>query len=212
MYRIESLDALVAELAKLPGIGPKSAMRLSYHLMQAPTHRLEDLERALRDVREKLRTCERCFNMTEQSPCAICRDPRRDTSLLCVVEEPMDLFAFEQSGSYRGLYHVLEGTLNPMRGIGQDKLRLRELIARVVLNEDEASPGSATGVIREVILAMNPSVDGEATAHYVARELTAVRPDLRLTRLGLGLPMGGDLEYADQMTLHKAIEGRRTIS
>jgi len=207
MYRIPCLESLVEELAKLPSVGRRSALRMAYHLMRAPAGQVEALEIALRGMRERLRTCELCFNLTEESPCPICLDPRREAGVLCVVEEPRDLFAFESASGHRGRYHVLEGTLNPLRGITPDRLRIAELMGRLL-----RSHGAEGGPpIVEVILATNPNVDGEATAHYLADEIGALGLEIRITRLGLGLPIGSDLEFADQLTLMKAMEGRRPL-
>ena len=189
---------LIEALQRLPGIGPKTAQRLAFHLLKQPTAAVHDLADALVDVKARVVHCSRCFNVTDQDPCGICDDPARDASLLCVVEEPNDLVAMERTGEYRGRYHVLLGALSPLDGIGPDELKVRELLARVEANN-----------IREVILATNPNVEGDATALYLAKLLRPL--GMHVTRIARGLPVGGDLEYADEVTLSRALEGRRDI-
>lgn len=191
-----ALERVIHELSKLPGIGKKTAQRLTFHLLQAPREDADALSRAIVDLREKIRLCSDCFNLTEDDLCPICADPRRDRTLLCVVEGPGNLLALERTRAYRGLYHVLGGALSPLRDIGPDDLRLRELVERA----RGADP-------LEVILATNPDVEGEATAVYVARLLEPL--EIRVTRLAQGLPAGGDLEFTDELTLKRAFEGRR---
>ncbi|GIW12649.1 MAG: recombination protein RecR [Tepidiforma sp.] len=194
----EPILRLVEALHRLPGIGPKSAQRLAYHLVRAAPHEAEGLARALLEARERIRYCSRCVNLTERDPCAICADPRRDQATICVVEQPLDVVAVERSGIYRGVYHVLHGILNPMEGIGPEHLHIDALVARV-----------AAGDVREVIMATNPSLEGEATVMYVQR---VVAPHgVRVTRLARGLPSGADLEYADTVTLARALEGRQEL-
>ena len=192
------LANLINELTKLPGIGGKSAARLAYHLLKRPAGEAEALAAAILDVKAKIIRCSVCNNMTDVDPCAICTDPRRDPQTICVVEEPNDLLAMERTGEFRGRYHVLLGALSPLDGIGPDDLKIRELLARL--------EGGAT---TEIILATNPNVEGEATALYIAQQLRPL--EVRTTRLAFGLPVGGDLEYADQVTMAKALEGRREI-
>lgn len=194
----EPVTRLIEAFSQLPGIGPKTASRLTFYLLRRPAEQAEALAEAVRDLKQRIVFCSVCYNITEQSPCAICRDEARDRSILCVVEEPLDVLAIDRTGEYRGLYHVLHGALSPMEGIGPDELRISELIARV-----KAEP------VREVLLATNPNLEGEATAMYVARLLQPLA--VRVTRLARGLPVGGDLEYADAVTLSRALEGRREI-
>jgi len=192
------IDDLASELAKLPGIGRKTALRLTYHLLKQPAEQSRRLAEALASLRERVHPCERCFNLTEGELCAICSDPRRDATLLCVVEEAPDISAIERAGEFRGLYHVLGGRLSPLDGVGPESLRIDDLVRRVAEND-----------IREVILATNPSLEGEATALYVQRQL-ASRP-VTVTRIARGLPVGGDLEYADGVTIAQALAARRTM-
>jgi recombination protein RecR len=195
----EPLARLVEALQRLPGVGPKTAQRLAFWVLKRPVEEVRALSEALLAVKEGLGHCRVCFNVTDEDPCWICADPARDASLLCVVEEPNDLLAMERTGEYRGRYHVLLGALSPLDGIGPEDLKIRELLARL-----------DAGGIREVILATNPNVEGEATALYLARLLRPL--GVRVTRIARGLPVGGDLEYADQVTLSKALEGRREIA
>ncbi len=192
-----SVTRLIDEFSRLPGIGPKTAARLTYYLLRSPDEQALSLADALRHLKESTRYCSICYNITEQDPCAVCADEQRDSSLICVVEEPLDVIAIERTGRYHGLYHVLHGAINPMSGIGPDQLRIKELIERV-----------ERGAVREVILATNVSLEGDATAMYIRQRLRGL---VRLTRLARGLPVGGDLEYADSVTLSDALEGRREI-
>jgi recombination protein RecR len=189
---------LIEELGRLPGIGPKSAQRLAFHLLTIELADAERLARTIVAVKEKVRFCERCFNVSELEECRICRDTRRDTSVVCVVEEPRDLMAMERTGEFRGRYHVLGGAISPIDGIGPDDLRIKELMVRIG-DED----------ITEVVIATNPNIEGEATASYLARMLKAM--ELRVSRIASGLPVGGDLEYADEVTLGRAFAGRRDL-
>lgn len=193
-----AIARLIEALQRLPGIGPKTAQRLTFHLLKQPVQIVRDLAEALIDVKERVRHCARCFNVTDEDPCRLCSDPGRDAGLLCVVEEPNDLLAMERTGEYRGRYHVLLGALSPLDGIGPDELKVRELLARVEVDG-----------IREVILATNPNVEGDATALYLAKLLRPL--GLHVTRIARGLPVGGDLEYADEVTLGRAFEGRRDV-
>ncbi len=198
-YYPEPVARLIEALQRLPGIGPKTAQRLTFFLLKRPAGEVRELSESLIAVKDRIVYCRTCFNVTDEEPCRLCADPGRDTRLLCVVEEPNDLLAMERTGEYRGCYHVLLGALSPLDGIGPDDLKVRELLARI-----------EAGAVDEVILATNPNVEGEATALYLAKLL---RPfGMRVTRIARGLPVGGDLEYADQVTLSKALEGRREIS
>ncbi|RJK97647.1 recombination mediator RecR [Vallicoccus soli] len=189
---------LIDELGRLPGVGPKSAQRIAFHLLNADPADVRRLAAALEQVKEKVRFCATCFNVAESEQCRICRDPRRDLTVLCVVEEPKDVVAIERTREFRGRYHVLGGAISPIEGVGPDDLRIRELMARL-----------ADGTVTELILATDPNLEGEATATYLAR---LTRPmGLRVTRLASGLPVGGDLEYADEVTLGRAFEGRRLL-
>ncbi len=194
----EPVARLIDALQRLPGIGPKTAQRLTFFLLKRPTDEVRELSEALLAVKERIVYCRVCFNVTDQDPCRICADPARDSGLLCIIEEPNDLLAMERTGEYRGRYHVLLGALSPLDGIGPEDLKIRELLARL-------DAGGTT----EVILATNPNVEGEATALYLAKLLRPL--GMRVTRIARGLPVGGDLEYADQVTLSKALEGRREI-
>jgi recombination protein RecR len=194
------VERLINELSRLPGIGPKTASRLTFYLLRQPRERAQALAlaEALQDLQEKVVFCDRCFNIAESSPCAVCRDEGRDQSIICVVEEPLDVHAIERTREYGGLYHVLHGAISPVEGIGPDDLKIAELLARV--------KGEA---VREVLLATNPNLEGEATAMYLARLLKPL--SVRVTCLARGLPVGGDLEYADSVTLARALEGRSEI-
>lgn len=195
---MSAVDALITELARLPGIGRKTAQRLTFHLLQQPPEQVEKLAAALRTVAEKVRPCDECGYLTEEQPCAFCRDVRRDAGVLCVVEDPAAVAVVDRATDFRGRYHVLGGRLSPLEGVGPEHLRLDELVRRV----DE-------GGVREVILATNPSMEGEVTATYV-QQLLAGRP-VRVTRLARGLPMGGDLEYVDGVTLAHALVARQEV-
>ncbi len=193
-----AIQDLIDELGRLPGIGPKSAQRLAFHLLQADVADVNRLAGALTRVKELVRFCSVCFNVAESERCRICRDPRRTDETICVVEEPKDVVAIEKTGEFRGRYHVLGGAINPLEGIGPDSLRVRELMTRL-----------SGGEVKELILATDPNTEGEATATYLA---LLVKPmGLSVTRLASGLPVGGDLEYADEVTLGRAFEGRRAV-
>ncbi len=197
-YYPEPVARLIEALQRLPGIGPKTAQRLTFFLLKRPVEEVRELSESLLAMKDRIVSCRTCFNVTDEDPCRICADPTRDAQLLCVVEEPNDLLAMERTGEYRGRYHVLLGALSPLDGIGPDDLKVKELLVRL-------EGGGTT----EVILATNPNVEGEATALYLAK---LFRPlGIRVTRIARGLPVGGDLEYADQVTLSKALEGRREI-
>lgn len=194
----QSVLRLIEAFSRLPGIGPKSASRLTYYLLRSQSDDTTELAEALTELRERTRFCSVCFNITEENPCPICKSEERDRTVICVVEEPLDVMAIERTREYRGLYHVLHGVISPMDGIGPEDLRIRELIDRV-----------DAGTIKEVILATNPSLEGENTAMYIQRKMS--KPMIKITRLARGLPMGGDLEYADEVTLARALEGRREM-
>ena len=200
---IEPVARLIESFGRLPGIGPKTAQRLTYHLLRAPDAEARALAAALVDVRDKVVFCERCFNISDQELCAICRDPARDQTRLCVVEEPLDVLALERTAEFKGLYHVLHGAISPIDGIGPERLHIRELLARA----DDASRDGAPFV--EVIIATNPTLEGEATAMYLNERLEPVVGSV--TRIARGLPVGGDLEYADEVTLIRALQGRRAV-
>jgi len=193
-----AVQDLIDELGRLPGIGPKSAQRLAFHLLAADPHDVRRLVDAINEVKDKVRFCQVCGNVAQEEQCRICRDPRRDTTILCVVEEPKDVVAIERTREFRGRYHILGGAISPIEGIGPDDLRIRELMQRL-----------AEGEVTELILATDPNLEGEATATYLARLLKPL--GLRVTRLASGLPVGGDLEYADEVTLGRAFEGRRLL-
>lgn len=195
---MSAIEDLTGELARLPGIGRKTALRLTYHLLKQPPEQSRRLADSLLALAERVRPCARCFNLTEEELCSICRDPRRDAALICAVEEAADIGAIERAGEYRGQYHVLGGRLSPLDGVTPDDLTIPQLVRRV-----------AGGEVREVILATNPSLEGEATALYVQRQL-AVYP-LSITRIARGLPVGGDLEYADGVTIAQALTARRAM-
>ena len=200
---IEPVARLIEAFSRLPGIGPKTAQRLTYHLLRAPDAEARILAAALVDVRDKVVFCERCFNISDQPLCPICRDPARDLTRLCVVEEPLDVLALERTSEFKGLYHVLHGAISPIDGIGPDRLKVRELLARA----DEAKRAGEPLV--EVILATNPTLEGEATAMYLAERLEESVGVV--SRIARGLPVGGDLEYADEVTLIRALQGRRAV-
>ena len=198
MAQPESLTRLIDQFQRLPGIGRKSAQRLAFHIMKAPRDEADRLAEALRDVKDKVAYCSTCNNVTETDPCPICTDESRDRRVCCVVEEPTNVLAIERSRDYNGHYHVLMGALSPLQGIGPDELKIKGLLTRV-----------AAGGVDEVILATNPNVEGEATAIYLARLLKPI--GVKVTRIAMGVPVGSDIEYADDITMHKAIEGRREV-
>ncbi|MEY8569470.1 recombination mediator RecR [Brevibacterium linens] len=193
-----ALQDLVEEFGKLPGIGPKSAQRLAFHILQTDSHDVNALAQALTDVKKRVRFCEICGNVSEEAECTVCQDPRRDRSMICVVEEPKDVVAIERTREYRGLYHVLGGAIDPMAGVGPDNLRIKELMTRL-----------QDGEVKETVIATDPNLEGEATATYLVRLLGSL--GVTVTRLASGLPVGGDLEYADEVTLGRAFSGRREI-
>ena len=192
------VQVLIDELGRLPGIGPKSAQRIAFHLLKVPADDAARLAHAISDAKARVRFCERCFNVSEGSLCPICSDDGRDSSIICVVEESRDIVAVEKTGEFRGRYHVLLGAMSPLEGIGPEQLKIRELVARI---EPEG--------VEEIILCTNPNTEGEVTAMYLARLLKPI--GLKVTRIASGLPVGGDLEYADELTLGRALEGRRSV-
>ena len=194
-----ALQKLIDELGKLPGVGPKSAQRIAFHLIKIPEQEALSLTDAIQHAEQKVRFCETCFNMSDEVICEICSDSQRDSSLVCVVEEPRDIVALERTREYKGLYHVLQGAINPIDGIGPEQLKIRELLERLKGN-----------TVVEVILCTNPNIEGEATAMYLAKLIEPL--GIQVSRIASGLPVGGDLEYADELTLGRALEGRRNIS
>lgn len=197
LYTSEALQQLIEEFSRLPGIGKKSAQRIALHLLKRPREELVAMAKALVNVKDRVRYCSSCCNITEVDPCSICSSPKRDRSVICVVEEPNDVLALEKTNEFSGLYHVLGGSLSPLDGIGPDELKVKELLARI------------TGDVTEVILAMNPNVEGEATTLYLSRLLKPL--NLRVSRIARGVPVGSDLEFADEATLARALEGRITL-
>ncbi|MGQ9456359.1 MAG: recombination mediator RecR [Armatimonadota bacterium] len=201
MLFAKPLAKLVAEFEKLPGIGPKSAQRLAFHILRISQEEARSLAEAILNVKELIKVCPVCFNFTDQERCGICADPQRDPSLLCVVAEPRDVVAMEKTNEFRGLYHVLDGVISPMDGVGPESLRIKELLARL-----------SEGTIKEVILATNPTIEGDTTAMYIAREIRSSFGDkIRVTRIAHGMPVGSDMDYADQATLIQALQWRREI-
>jgi recombination protein RecR len=192
------VQSLIDELGRLPGIGPKSAQRIAFHLLKVPADDVARLAHAITDAKARVRFCERCFNVADDVLCPICNDDTRDSSVLCVVEESRDIVAIERTGEFRGRYHVLLGAMSPLEGIGPEQLKIRELVARI---DPEG--------VQEIILCTNPNTEGEVTAMYLARLLKPI--GLSVTRIASGLPVGGDLEYADELTLGRALEGRRAV-
>ena len=193
-----AMGRLVESLRRLPGIGEKSATRLAYFMLSAPDDLVTELSEAIGRIKNETAICERCFNLAERSPCGICTQPGRDGSILCVVEEPADLAAIEESASFNGFYHVLGGALSPIDGMGPDNLRMHELLSRV-----------RSGEVKEVILATNPNTEGDATAHYTAQQLAPT--GVKLTRIACGMPLGGELEYADHVTVGRSLENRQPV-
>jgi recombination protein RecR len=198
------IQRLIDELAKLPGIGPKSAQRVAFHLLKVRSEDARALADSIVEAKDKVRLCRLCFNVAEQELCDFCRDPRRDGAQVCVVQEPPDIVAIERTREYRGVYHVLQGAISPIEGVGPEDLRVAELLDRLKSPPDGGTP------VAEVIVATNPNIEGEATAMYLARLIEPL--GVKVTRLASGLPVGGDLEYADEVTLGRALEGRRRIS
>ena len=208
---LDDYQDLIDELAKLPGIGRKSAQRVAFHLLKAPEAEARRLSEAIAVAKERVRFCERCFNVSDAELCVYCRDDRRDHSTICVVQDAPDIIAIERTREYRGVYHVLQGAISPIEGMGPDDLRVGELLERIRASRLGAADAPAQpGPVHEVILATNPNVEGEATAMYLARLLEPL--GIEVTRLASGLPVGGDLEYADEVTLGRALEGRRSVA
>jgi recombination protein RecR len=214
------VQRLVGELSKLPGIGSRTAQRLAFHILRASDEDATALAESIREVKERIGLCEICFNLTDEPRCRICQDTRRDHSVICVVEEPGDVIPMERTHEYQGVYHVLGGALSPIEGIDPEDLKIAELLARVggdagSVTQDSGdgtgAAGNGDGVVREVVLATNPTTTGEATALHIAEELRRRAPELSVTRLASGLPVGSDLEYADEVTLGKAFAGRRSL-
>ena len=193
------VQTLIDELGRMPGVGPKSAQRIAFHLLKIPADDVARLAMAITDAKERVRFCDRCWNFAEAELCPICLDDRRDSSVLCVVEESRDIISIEKTGEFKGRYHVLLGAMNPLDGVGPEQLKMKELFARI---EPEQ--------VQEVILCTNPNTEGEVTAMYIARMMKPF--DVKVTRIASGLPVGGDLEYADELTLGRALEGRRELS
>ncbi len=198
-YSSALLEILITELTRLPGLGRKSAQRIAFHLLRSPEGESKRLAAAIVDLKANVHDCSICGNVTETEPCALCADPRRDSTLLCVVEQPMDVLALERTGEFKGRYHVLKGALSPVDGVGPEQLRLKELIDR-----------ARAGGVAEVIVATNPTAQGEATALYIARLLQGEK-EIKVTRIARGVPMGSDLEFSDQVTLARALSGRKEI-
>ena len=212
---VPPVQRLVSELSKLPGIGSRTAQRLAFHILRSSGEDANALAQAIVEVKEKIRLCEVCFNLTDEARCRICEDPRRDHALICVVEEPSDVIPMERTHEYHGVYHVLGGALSPIDGVDPEDLKMAELFARVAPAgaTDAGQGGTTTGAsaVSEVVLATNPTTTGEATALHIAEELRGRAPGVRVTRLASGLPVGSDLEYADEVTLGKALSGRRAV-
>ncbi len=198
MEYAKPLAKLIRELEKMPGVGPKSAQRMAFHILRMPEEEARTLAEAILEVKERITTCKQCFNFTDEEICPICRNPSRDASVLCVVADVRDLMAIERTQEYRGLYHVLQGVISPMDGVGAEQLRVRELLQRL-----------QSGHVKEVIIAMNPTIEGDATALYLSRLIKPL--GIRVTQLAHGMPVGGDLDYADQATLISALEWRREL-
>lgn len=192
------IRSLIEAFERLPGIGPKTAARLTFYLLHVPQSELDDFAQSLTKLKKDTVLCSICFNIAEADPCPICTDQGRDKGTICVVEQPLDILALEKTGDYRGVYHVLHGAISPLNNIGPDELHLHDLLPRL-----------KNGLVKEIILATNPNMEGEATAMYLAKKIKAKKKGLKITRLGQGLPTGGDLEYADDLTLSRALEGRR---
>jgi recombination protein RecR len=203
------VQRLVTELSKLPGVGTRTAQRLAFHILRVPGEEATALAQAILEVKERIGLCEVCFNLADEPRCRICRDPRRDHGVICVVEEPSDVIPMERTHEFEGVYHVLGGALSPIDGVDPEDLKIAELYARVAPPDNGPDPSAPT--VREVVLATNPTTTGEATALHIAQGLHERAPELRVTRLASGLPVGADLEYADEVTLGKAFSGRRSL-
>jgi recombination protein RecR len=212
----EPMSRLIEELRKLPGIGTKSAQRLAFHILRSPAEDARALAIAIQELKQHLRLCSVCNNITDVDPCTYCTNPTRDHRVVCVLEEPTNIASIEKTRTYNGVYHILHGTLSPVNGVGPEQLRIANLITRVLAsdsssNHDQAPSQVITQVIEEIILATSPTTEGEATAAYLAHELRRARPSLRVTRIATGVPAGSDIEYADEVTMTRAMEGRREL-
>jgi len=195
-----SLRSLIESFEKLPGIGPKTAQRLAFYLLHVPQEQLDEFAESLQNLKKKTVLCSLCYNVAEKDPCPVCLDQNRDKSMICVVEQPLDVLALEKTGTFKGLYHVLHGAISPLNNIGPDELYIKQLIDRL---KSKIQP------VSEIILAMNPNMEGEATAMYLQKQIKNQNEEIKITRLGQGLPIGADLEYADEITLSRALEGRK---
>jgi len=205
----KAIQNLIESFERLPGIGPKTAQRLTFYLLHVPQGELDKFALSIQNLKKDTVLCSVCFTIGEKNPCDICQDEKRDKSTICVVEEPLDVLALERSGKYTGLYHVLHGKIDPLNNVGPDEIYIKQLIDRIMNHESRQGRGSPPAArIREVILATNPTMEGESTAMYIAKQLKVQSSKLKVTRIGRGLPTGADLEYADQLTLQKAMEGR----
>ena len=207
-----SISKLIESFERLPGIGPKTAQRLTFYLLHVPQEQLESFAESLSNLKKNTVLCSLCFNVSEADPCPICTDPTRNKSIVCVIEQPLDVLALEKTGKYKGVYHVLHGAISPLNNIGPDELYIGQLIEKLqVPRLRRGFGGQASSNVQEIILATNPNMEGEATAMYLAKEIRLIthNPKLKISRLGQGLPTGGDLEYADEVTLSRALEGRR---
>jgi len=198
----KTIQKLIESFEKLPGVGPKTAQRLTFYLLHVPQEQLEEFAYALSNLKKNTILCTNCYMIDESDPCSICSNSDRDQGLVCVVEQPLDVLALEKNGRYRGIYHVLHGKIDPLNNIGPEEIFIGQLMARLKRKGE---------VIKEVILATNPTMEGEATAMYIAKQIRSLNPDLKVTRIGRGLPVGADLEYADDITLQRAMEGRSEI-
>ena len=195
----KAIQNLIESFEKLPGIGPKTAQRLTFYLLHIPQGELDNFSSSIQNLKKGTIICSVCFSVDESDPCSICSDPKRDKSIICIVEEPLDVLALEKNGKYHGIYHVLHGKIDPLNNIGPDEIFIKQLLQRVANDS----------IIQEVILATNPTMEGEATAMYIAKQIKAISNKIQVTRIGRGLPTGADLEYADELTLQRAMEGRQ---
>lgn len=193
----QTIQSVIESFERLPGIGPKTAQRLTFYLLHVPQHELDRFAESVKNLKTNTTLCKTCFNVDETDPCSICGDSERDHSIVCIVEQPLDVLALEKNGKYKGIYHVLHGKIDPLNNIGPDEIYVNQVLQR-----------AKAGEVKEVILATNPTMEGEATAMYIAKQLKANNPDLKVTRIGRGLPVGADLEYADPTTLERAMDGR----
>lgn len=199
-----AIQNLIESFERLPGVGPKSAQRLTFYLLHVPQEQLDMFARAVTELKKNTKICSTCYNIAETNPCDVCSDIRRDTSIVCVVEQPLDILALEKSGTFKGIYHALHGKIDPLNNIGPDEIFIAPLLKRIA-KETQETEGTR---VKEVILATNPTMEGEGTAMYLAKQIKIINPELKITRIGRGLPIGADLEYADSVTLQRAMEGR----